>query len=108
MALRLRLLLATAVLGSLPRASSYAPARPGIRPARPNRLRSPCLQADDEPTTVAPTPTASDGSADLSAMSFDERLEYLADKAANAPAPSSLPEDDEGTLFGIDGSKPAT
>jgi len=41
-------------------------------------------------------------------MTFDERLEYLAAQSAAAPPAESLPEEDEGTLFGIVGGNEET
>ena len=53
---------------------------------------------------VAP-PLGPDGKPDLSAMSFDERLDYLASVAPDVAAPK---EEDEASMFGFDGEKEET
>ena len=65
---------------------------------RPTRAQPARLQ--DE------VPLAAD--VDLSAMSFDERLEYLAAQSGTMPPVGQLPEEDEGTLFGIDADNAET
>lgn len=88
-------------------ATSYAATQLGAPSAlrlRPVQLRRPPrLQVGEEPSTSVAT-----GEVDLSAMSFDERLEYLAAQTANAVPVESLPEDEEGSMFGIDGDNPDT
>lgn len=92
------------LLAVLPFASAYAPLRTGLnmQPARPAQARPVCLQ--EEPPAASMT---TGDEVDLASMSFDERLEYLAAQSAAAP-PADLPEDEEGTLFGIDGSNQDT
>ena len=55
--------------------------------------------------SVSAPPLGPDGKPDLGAMSFDERLEYLASVAPDVAAPK---EEFEGSLFGFDGDKSET
>lgn len=88
------------LLAILPIALAYAPQRTSasVRPVWPARSRPACLQ--EEPTAITKK-------VDLASMTFDERLEYLAAESAAAPV-VKLPEEEDGTLFGIDGSNEAT
>ena len=88
------------LLAILPIALAYAPQRTSasVRPVWPARSRPACLQ--EEPTAITKK-------VDLASMTFDERLEYLAAESAAAPV-VKLPEEEYGTLFGIDGSNEAT
>lgn len=71
-------------------------------------LRTPLARMMAEDGNGSPADGSSmteNGAPDLAAMSFEERLEYLASQAPTEKAPK---KDDEGSMFGIDVSNAAT
>ena len=82
---------------------------PSVRLAPLARARAICMQESGADPSAASSPTV-DGEVDLSAMTFEERLEYLSKQAESMPIPEkgSLPEDEDTSLFGIDNSRPET
>ena len=96
-------------------AAALLQVRPAVRPDM-RRACSPLMMADDTPApmteeppptppSAAALPTTADGEVDLAAMTFEERLEYL---ASQAPTEIPVEKKDEDLLFGIDLTVPDT
>jgi len=96
----LALLLGATTSGALHVATPQLP----VRLARPSAPRMSPL-ALQEVGEDASTPMTPDGEVDLAEMTFEERLEYLAARAPDTPAPK---EEDETSMFGIDMSNSDT
>jgi len=97
----------TPVMRSQRRATALTMQAAGDEPAAPGAdvVGAPATQADAGTAVVTSPPIGPDGKADLSGMSFEERLEYLASVAPDVAAPA---EEDEPNLFGFDSSNEAT
>ena len=100
----LALLLGATTSGALHVATPQLPARLA-RPFAPRTSPLALQEVGEDASPTASTPTTPDGEVDLAEMTFEERLEYLAARVPDTPAPK---EEDETSMFGIDMSNSDT